>query len=306
MSATGPATNGTDMRGVLFLLLSIGSIVLAGCASRSVRVPDVEFACEAEDCPLRFVGNRQVSDAELAVAVAAARGRGHHELSREVVPILVKAAYYDRGFVDARVTAHAERPGGGESSLVVQIDEGEPYWVGHVTVSDPASQQGEALGDRASLRAAVSQSEGVVFARRAMLDDVRVILSGYREVGYAWADADVAVKADRREHMVSVDITILRGPAAVVDRVDVRGGEGLPEAEVQARLSTRPGDAYRESAVDASRRALSELAGAGRRVDVEQSPVPGHPERIAVSYRIMWSEGAASAQGGNLGVPGAR
>ena len=286
MSRSHPATNATDMRTLAALVVTTAAL---GCSSVA-RAPNVEFACEAETCPLRFQGNAQVSDAELASEIAR-REPQRRELFRELAPVLVRAAYYDRGFIDVRVDAHTEAARDGGHVLVLPIDEGKPYWVDRLSVRDPANLPGEPLGNSSALRAAISQSSGAFFARRAMIDDVRDLLSRYREVGYAWADADVTVHKDGGEHFVAVDITIVRGPATIFDRVDVHGGEGLPEHAVQQRLAMHPGEAYRASAVEASSRALAELAGAGRRVDVSQAPVEGHPERVAVTFGIMWADG---------------
>jgi outer membrane protein assembly factor BamA len=278
------------MRIVAVLLVATSTL---GCSSSVARAPNVEFACEAERCALRFQGNAQVSDAELAAEITQ-HDPHPRELSREVVPVLVKAAYYDRGFIDVRVDARPEPARDGGHVLVVAVDEGNPYWVHALRVSDPANLPGEPLGDAAVLRAAISQSEGAVFARHVMIDDLRAVLSRYREMGYAWADADVAVRKDGHEHFVVVDITIVRGPATVVDRVDVHGAEGLPERALQERLVTHPGETYRASAIEASSRGLAELAGAGRRVDVRQSPVEGHPDRVAVTFGITWAEVGAT------------
>ena len=291
MSRSHLATNATDMRTAAALVVTVVMLAALGCSSVA-RAPNVEFACEAETCPLRFQGNTQVSDAELATEVSR-REPQRRELFRELAPVLVRAAYYDRGFIDVRVDAHTEAARDGGHVLVLAIDEGKPYWVDRLSVQDPANLPGEPLGNPGALRASISQTSGAVFARRAMIDDVRELLSHYREVGYAWADADVTVRKDGGEHFVAVDITVVRGPATVFDRVDVHGGEGLPERAVRERLAMHPGEAYRASAVEASSRALAELAGAGRRVDVSQAPVEGHPERVAVTFGIMWADEGA-------------
>jgi hypothetical protein len=244
MSRPPLATNGTDMRIALAVVAGLLGTGALACSSSVARAPNVELACELERCPLRFEGNAQVSDAELASEIARREPR-RRELFRELVPVLVRAAYYDRGFVDARVTSRTAAASDGGHVLVVAVDEGNPYWVDRLTVDDPASLPGEPLGNEGALRAAISQSEGAVFARHALIDDVQAILARYRETGYAWADADVAVNENRRERNVAVDITIVRGPATVVDRVDVHGGEGLSERALQERIALHPGDAYR-------------------------------------------------------------
>jgi outer membrane protein assembly factor BamA len=277
------------MRLVVARVVAVAAIAVGGtsaCTSSHPRTPNVEFACEAERCPLRFEGNAQVSDAELTAEVML-RQPQPGDLFRDLAPVLVRAAYYDRGFVDARVTARTQLAEGGGRVLVIAIDEGRRYWVQRLSVTDPANLPGEPLGNPSALRAAISQPEGGLFARHVMIDEVKGILGRYREMGYAWADADVAVRRDGGEPCVTVDITIDRGPAAIVDRVDVRGGEQLSDRMVQDRLAMHAGDVYRASAVEASFRALSELVGGTGRIDVHEAPVAGRPGRVAVTFGIV-------------------
>ena len=164
MSWSHPATNATDMRTAAVLVMMV-AILACGCSSLA-RAPNVEFACEAETCPLRFQGNALVSDAELAAAIARSEPQ-RRELFRELAPVLVRAAYYDRGFIDVRVEAHTEAARDGGHVLVLGIDEGKPYWVDRLSVRDPASLPGEPLGNPGALRAAISQSSGAVFSNSA-------------------------------------------------------------------------------------------------------------------------------------------
>jgi outer membrane protein assembly factor BamA len=268
------------------LLVTFGVI---GCSSAGARVPSVEFACETEKCPVRFEGNAQISDVELQADLAQ-RESARGDLLRDVAPLLVKAAYYDRGFVDVRVTSHAEQSKDQGQVLVLVVEEGSPYWVKSVTVHDPSHIQGEPLGSAPELRAALSQSVGALFARHVMIEELKGVLSRYREMGYAWADAHVAVSKESDPHSVSVDVTIERGAASVFDRVDVTGGDAFAPQALSDRLSVRAGESYRDSAVEASSRALSELVGPSRRVDVIRAPVAGHPDRVAVTFGIRWAE----------------
>jgi outer membrane protein assembly factor BamA len=265
----------------------LAAIAVVGCSSAGARIPSVEFACEAEKCPVRFDGNAQVSEAELTAVLAQREGpRG--DLLPKIAPLLVTAAYYDRGFIDARVSSHAETANDGRHVLVLAIDEGSPYWVKSLTVADPARLPGELLGSRPELRGAISQAVGALFARHVMMEEVRGVLSRYRDTGYAWADADVAVRKEADAHSVSVVITIERGPATVVDRVDISGGDQFFGQALQDRLTLRAGESYRESDVERSSRALAELVGPSWRVDVSQTPVAGHPDRVAVTFGIRW------------------
>jgi outer membrane protein assembly factor BamA len=192
--------------------------------------------------------------------------------------------------VDVRVTSHAEQSKHQGQVLVLVVDEGSPYWVKSVTVHDPSHIQGEPLGSAPELRAALSQSVGALFARHVMIEELKGVLSRYREMGYAWADAHVAVRKESDPHSVSVDVTIERGPASVVDRVDVTGGDAFASQALSDRLSVRAGESYRDSSVEASSRALAELVGPSRRVDVIRAPVAGHPDRVAVTFAIRWAE----------------
>ena len=265
----------------------LAAISVVGCSSAGARVPSVEFACEAEKCPVRFEGNAQVSDAELTVDLVQ-REPPRGDLLPKIAPLLVTAAYYDRGFIDARVTSHAETANDGRHVLVLTIDEGSPYWVKSLTVADPARLPGELLGSRPELRAAISQSVGALFARHVMIEEVRGVLSRYRDTGYAWANADVAVRKEADAHSVSVAISIERGPATVVDRVDISGGDAFPGQALHDRLTLRAGESYRESDVERSSKALAELVGPSWRVDVSQTPVPDRPDRVAVTFGIRW------------------
>jgi outer membrane protein assembly factor BamA len=274
------------MRIGLALLMSLGGVA---CSSVGARIPAVEFACEVEKCPVRFEGNSWISDSELRTDLTQ-RESTRGDLRREMAPLLVRAAYYDRGFVDVRVTSHAEQSKEGGQVLIVAIDEGSPYWVKSVTVHDPSYLPGEPVGNAPELRAALSQSVGALFARHVMIAELQAVLSRYRELGYAWADANVAVRKESDPHSISVEVTVERGPASVVDRVDVTGGEAFAGQALQDRVSVRAGESYRESAVVASSKALTELVGPARRVEVSRAPVAGHPDRVALTFAIRWIE----------------
>lgn len=194
---------------------------------------DADLRCEAAGDPspafaaLRptLVGNARVSRDHLACVLGRSLdGAAPTDDAswRELIAraeVLLHVAYYDLGYLEARVVAAPSR-----GSTRFTIDEGERFRVGVVTVEE-TDADGRAVtaldGDRA-LRQMVRAREGDWFSRETVARDRAAIERHYRDAGYASVEVRPSVALRRAEGAADLAVQIQRGP---------RGGEGLSGEE---------------------------------------------------------------------------
>jgi outer membrane protein insertion porin family len=211
-----------------------------------------------------FSGNRAFSDAELSgiistrppgfFSVFTGAGRFREDvLERDAA--LLRAYYYDRGFVDARiepprVTLSADRS---RVQVRFEITEGRVHRFGRVEVA------GDLLEPRATILARLRTRPGELFSRARLAQDVEDLTRTYKDRGFAYANVAPETSVRATERLVDVTIEMDRGPGVTIERIEITGNKKTRDEVIRRQLRVREGDRYGESRLEQSRRRIAAL-----------------------------------------------
>ncbi len=193
--------------------------------------------------------------------------------------------YNELGFRDAKILSDSiERLNDKKVNLHVNIDEGQQYfikdinWVGNVQY--PSSQ----------LEYILDMKPGDVYNQTKLTErlstDDDAISSMYHNRGYMFFNLD-PVEMNVENDSVSLEIRIVEGPQATINRIIINGNDRLYEDIVRRELRTKPGQLFSK---DALMRSLRELAQVGHfdpenlNPDVQPDPESG---TVDIAYNLV-------------------
>ncbi len=193
----------------------------------------------------------------------------------------VRAALCRRGLADARVGVRHLDAEGGATDVVFFVAPGAPKRTARVDVRGPAPSD---VVDELPLEADGPYCPDLVDAARAELS------AAMRERGHP----DVQVVADRRPvapDRVAVTFTVHSRGQARVTRIFFEGNAVTAEPVMRQLLAIRPGDLYRESAIDQTVQNLLR-SGLFRRVEAETLP-GAQPRERYLTFVVVEREAAS-------------
>lgn len=165
----------------------------------------------------------------------------------------VRALYRSRGHYQAVVSGDVTVADDGETvDVVLTIAEGVPVRVAGVSVG----VEGIRLPDHVAIVAGLPIRPGAVFEERDY-DAARLALRrAYRDAGYARVDVQKHARVDLDTHAVTVAYTVVSGQPCVFGTVRVTGTQDRDPAIVTAETAFRPGEPFREKALERTRARL--------------------------------------------------
>src|SRR3954470_12752980 len=167
----------------------------------------------------------------------------------------IAAFYRDRGYPDARVTSFDAKMNDAQTSvsLTINISEGDPIRVESVTFTgfEPLPEQHRtALENGLPLKAGQPLDRALLQAsREAALDELR-------DHGYPYATVKIAENPGSSERERVVLLTADAGPLARFGPIDINGNVSVEDNVVRRQLTYRPGQIFRQSALQESQRRL--------------------------------------------------
>lgn len=210
-----------------------------------------------------FKGTRAVTPAQLkSVLATSASSRlpwgQKHYFSREQFEADLKrivAFYKDRGYPDARVTAFdaALNPDQTSVRLAVTIEEGTPVRVERVLY-----EGFDALppAHRSALESKLPLKTGQPLDRALLQASRESALDELRDHGYPYASVRMAEAPGADAHSRVVTLTAEPGPVSTFGPIEVAGNSSVSENVIRRQLTYRPGQPYRQSALQESQRKL--------------------------------------------------
>jgi outer membrane protein assembly complex protein YaeT len=210
-----------------------------------------------------FKGTKAVRPAQLKSVLATAASSKipwgeKHYFSREQFEADLKrivAFYKDRGYPDARVTTFDAKLNAAQTSvaITVEIDEGEPIRVERVDFSgfeELPEQHRRSLEAQLPLKAGQPLDRALVQAsREAALDELK-------DHGYPYASVRITEGAGSSERSRVVSLSADAGPLAHFGPIEISGTSSVSENVVRRQLTYRPGQLFRQSALQESQRKL--------------------------------------------------
>jgi outer membrane protein assembly complex protein YaeT len=235
------------------MLLGVLAAAAAGCKEEGgVKVSS-----------FRFTGTKAVTPAQLKAVLATSAsskipwGQKHY-FSREQFEADLKrivAFYKDRGYPDARVKSFDAKLNDTQTSvdITVNIEEGEPVRVERVTFSgfEPLPEQ-----HRKTLEARLPLKPGQPLDRALLQASREAALDELKDHGYPYASVRIGEEPGSSDRQRVVSLTADAGPLAHFGPIEISGNAAVSENIVRRQLTYRPGQLFRQSALQESQRKL--------------------------------------------------
>ena len=235
----------------VFLLIAVGAV--GGCKEEGgVKVSSFSFK-----------GTKAVTPGQLKSVLATAASSKipwgeKHYFSREQFEADLKrivAFYKDRGYPNARVKSFDVKLNDAQTSasITVDIDEGQPDRVERIDFVgfDPLPQQ-----HRRTLEAQLPLKVGQPLDRALLQASREAALDELKDHGYPYASVRIseAQGSGDRAHVVSLIAD--PGPIAQFGPIEISGNSSVSDNVVRRQLTYRPGQLFRQSALQESQRKL--------------------------------------------------
>ena len=269
-------------------------LLVTGCGrSKPPRQPGQEFLDSIE-----IEGNQSIKDKELRNGLALRRVQ---KLGASPDPYLVvvdaqriRGEYLRRGFLEVDVRSRVERHGD-RTKVIYTVQEG-PRSRTRVMITGLPKDDPE-LTKR--VRAALPLEDGEYFSYEPYDEAKEKMLGIVEDAGFAHAQLNAHVIADRANHMAVVHLDYKTGPRARFGTIDVSGVDGDLADAVRARVAFEPGDQYSSAAIAETQRALYDMR---RFSTVRVLPDKSGDDVINVRISLAKSARNELALGGGVGM----
>jgi len=240
---------------------------------------------------IRFIGNREYSDARLREIVRTRETRWYRFLSSDdnydpdrltLDRELLRRFYLSAGYADFRVaSAIAElTPDRKNFFISFTVEEGERYSFGDVKLDiNLRDLKEESIADVVEIDKGdwynVDQVEETI-------DDLTNAVGG---LGFSFVDIRPRIKRNREDKTVSVTFEINEGPRIFVERIDIEGNVRTSDEVIRREFRLVEGDAFNPAKLRRSRQRLQNL-DFFETVNVEQVPGDG-PDKTTVKVDVQ-------------------
>ncbi len=274
------------MRRALLLVLGLAN----ACAHAPAHQPGDE-----QLKAIKFEGNHQLSDKTLVTGLALhrteQRGGAPDPYLIQIDADRIRGEYLRKGFLDVDVRSRVDRRGDA-ATVTYSVEEG-PRAVTRVVITGlPPDVPIAAVRGKLPLR------DGQPFDYETYDLAKPLLLGVVQDAGYARAQLDARVIADRADRAAVVDLAYTPGPKCTFGNVEIAGATGELATAVRERLAFHPGQLYSTQAITQTQR---NLYGFGRFSTVQVQPDQGTGE--VVNVKVAVAEGARHQVqlGGGLG-----
>ena len=266
---------------------------------------EVDEARNVEIERISFVGNQAFSDRRLR-SVLATRQAG---LLRRIVQAdvfvpgriafdrqLLRDFYADRGFIDARVldvTSELSRQRDAVF-VTVQVEEGQRYRFGRVSVATDMPEVDEAL-----FADAIRVRPGTVYTPVAIERTILAMEELALRRGIDFARIEPRLVRDPRNLQVGVVFEITRGPRVFVERIDIEGNNTTLDRVIRRQFDTVEGDPFNPRAI---RAAAERIRALGYFSEAEVSSREGSsPSQVVIDVDVEETTTGSLAFGASFG-----
>jgi outer membrane protein assembly complex protein YaeT len=210
-----------------------------------------------------FKGTKAVTPGQLKSVLSTAASSKipwgeKHYFSREQFEADLKrivAFYKDRGYPDARVTSFDAKLNDAQTSvaITVNVDEGEPIRVERIEYSGFDMLPDE---HRHSLEKLLPLKTGQPLDRALLQASREAALDELKDHGYPYASVRIAEGPGSSDRVRVVSLNAEAGPLAHFGPIEISGNASVSDNVVRRQLTYRPGQLFRQSALQESQRKL--------------------------------------------------
>jgi outer membrane protein insertion porin family len=141
-------------------------------------------------------------------------------------------------------------------NIYLAIDEGQKYYLKDLRFVGNTKYPSDYLGSLLNMK------PGDVYNQKKLMDriysDEDAMMNVYSNHGYMFAQAD-PVEVDVQSDSITLEVRIVEGPQATINKVVINGNDRLYEDIVRRELRTKPGDLFSREALMRSLRELSQM-----------------------------------------------
>ncbi len=190
----------------------------------------------------------------------------------------VEAFYYDNGYLNVHVDQPKIVRTGNKITLVIHVDEGPPFKVGHVAVI------GNLKFPKSEIRRLVTLHPGELFRGSLLQRNVLALSDFYSDRGYAYVNVEPRTKLDQATRRISVTFVVTPGHEVLVDRINISGNTKTADKVIRRELQVQEQEPYSASAIRDSQARLSRL-GFFSDVRITTSPA-AQPDKINLDVSV--------------------
>ena len=212
-----------------------------------------------------FQGNAKVAAKKLKKLLGIKTNRQLLASSKLIQAELVQGKkaiigfYNTLGYLDAKIFSDTVyRQDAGDWHISLTIQEGRPYYFGNII------WKGNTIYSTAFLAAVLDIKKGAVFDENRLNNQLRFSMEGldisglYMDNGYLFFQVE-AIQTAIRKDTIDLEIRMVEGPQAIVDKVIIKGNNRTNEHVIRRELRTQPGKRFSRADVIRSQRELINL-----------------------------------------------
>lgn len=270
----------------------------------SVKI-EIDEGVIARISHMNIVGNEDFTEAELLKLLASGTRSLNPFSSRDKYSRAklsadteaLRAWYFDRGYLrfDITSTQVTISPDKYDINVTINVDEGEQYSVGEVSLAGLESDFGV---DEEALLPLVRLKEGDIYSRKLMTESSSAISDRLGEAGYAFADVSVVPDLDDESKTVSLQYALNPGKRVYVRRIVFSGQDRTQDEVLRREMRQMEGSRFSPAALNRSQTRLQRLPYI-ERVSITTPRVPGSDELVDISVNVL--EGASGSFGAGAG-----
>ena len=167
---------------------------------------------------------------------------------------VISQYYQNQGFMNARITnVKTEFDECGNIKLEFEVDEGNLYCFGAISVQDTPEQQGEYLA------AFLPIKQGDNYSREAIVDSIKMLERFWNDRGYMFANIEPVIVANDEARTVDVSFKYDLGEKVFLNRLTVIGNQKTRDKIIRRQLLLDEGGIITESAMEASKARVESL-----------------------------------------------
>jgi outer membrane protein insertion porin family len=170
---------------------------------------------------------------------------------------LLVEKYNEYGYRDAEITADSVVSYDKKRvNIYLDIDEGQKYYIKDIRFVGNTKYPSDYLAAVLNMKAGEVYNQKKLTER--MFSDEDAMINIYQNNGYMFSNAD-PVEVDVKDDSISLEIRIIEGPQATINKIIINGNDRLYEDIIRRELRTKPGDLYSREALIRSLRELAQM-----------------------------------------------
>ena len=213
----------------------------------------------------------------------------------------IKSFYMDRGYLNFKIlsTDVSITPNKKRLAITIDVDEGEKYTFGEISISGGIKEFSEA-----DLKSKILIKKGDYFSSKKVSMSADNLSKYFGNFGYAFTNVNPISNVDEKSRKVSYDFFVDTGSKVYVRNINFIGNTRTKDKVLRREMRQFESSWYDESKVARSKFRLTRLQYFSA-VDIDTINVPGNPDQIDLNVnvterntgKIMIGAGVSSAEG---------